>query len=174
MTILKDIPHPIKKCNFCGKKYPQKNKTQKYCTISCRNLAESERKKRDRKNKAGQTMHCHQCGKKFTFSSPQVRYCSTKCKNKAMYERSARKKLLSVPLTEIECKHCGQLFLPKHKNKKYCSPECTKKYNKRVARDKRKFEKPEPFIDKNGTINPYYLRRGPISDGGYNSSLVML
>ena len=45
MTILKDIPTPIKKCDFCGENYSQKNKTQKYCYVSCRTLAEYARKK---------------------------------------------------------------------------------------------------------------------------------
>lgn len=126
----------IVQCEHCHRDYkikPYMLPTARFCSRSCKALAQVVQIKRD----------CEICGKEFEHISSRcnkAKYCSRECYYKAMHLKGT---------VEYTCKHCSKVFLgaPSHK-RIYCSKPCINKAKK------------ETFKAKYTTVRKQMIRRG--------------
>ena len=97
-------------CALCGKKKRTSNIQQIYCSESCKNRANYQRRLK-KTNKALGPRICDRCGKEYQPKHGNARYCSVKCRNLKTRERLERdrevsEQLEAVQLEEAEQFHC--------------------------------------------------------------------
>jgi predicted nucleic acid-binding Zn ribbon protein len=138
-------------CEVCGTEFEYSAPNQKYCSKKCAKVADARKKKELKKMAI-----CDWCGKKFNpgTAGRRARFCPqpAPCRAKWMAEN---------PQTyHHTCQDCQTEFTNVSKHSKYCVPCRLKRKTTRVRED----NKPKPIVDKvlkeDGTIDPYYLRRG--------------
>lgn len=110
----------IVQCEHCHRDYPIKpymKPTARFCSRSCKALAQVVHIKKD----------CEVCAKEFDHISSRcnkAKYCSRQCYHKAQRLKGT---------VEYTCKHCSMKFLgaPSHK-RVYCSRACVSKSEKSI------------------------------------------
>ena len=93
-------------CAECGKKKRPSNIQQIYCSESCKNRANYQRRLK-KTNKALGPRTCGRCGKEYQPLHGNARYCSVRCRNLKTQERKdraseVRKQIEAVQLEEAE------------------------------------------------------------------------
>lgn len=111
-------------CKYCGKKYLQTHKLQKYCSSQCREKAVREQKHKSYYNLRGQYINrqtkCKYCGKIFIKTNNRQEYCSLKCKTYAKQDQTAksqrkrRKQIRDGYLLTNENEYVGTGYLADH------------------------------------------------------------
>lgn len=76
-------------CAVCGKKQRTKNIQRRYCSLSCKNHANYQRRLK-KTNKALGPRTCDRCGKEYQPKHGNDRYCSVKCRDLNKRERGER------------------------------------------------------------------------------------
>jgi HNH endonuclease len=108
---------PRRSCEGCGRTYPQKLPTQRYCGYAC------ARRERLAPTVSRETATCVQCQQRFERArrsqSPR-RFCSSVCRGK--YANTLR----PMRITCYRCHACGRIFEdPQHRGGRlYCSRAC--------------------------------------------------
>ncbi|MXZ44676.1 MAG: hypothetical protein F4Z01_06865 [Gammaproteobacteria bacterium] len=91
-------------CAVCGKNKRTKNIQQIYCSESCKNRANYQRRLK-KTNKALSVRPCDRCGKEYQPKHGNDRYCGVKCRNLNKRERVERasevRKQLEVQQREV-------------------------------------------------------------------------
>ena len=113
------------------------------------------------------------CNKEFTPTNAQQLYCCPDHTVKQMNLKAKRKRAARSRAKVFEtkpCEYCGTYFTPKRATQKYCQPDCKIKAGSKKGKEETKWRNGQT---KTGKIDPYYLRRGNISNqpfaytGGY-------
>ena len=146
------------KCAYCNKEYETDTYYSKYCSDTCRDLAEEKRKQEYAKTK---TRICAFCGKEFQVwklangNYSHTKYCSDVCSklgssnaeqiNEHIYKIKSKDHFYYFDTKTKKnfnyCKACGKPFeLINQDNKKaydllYCSPECSSRTGEIFARE---------------------------------------
>ena len=90
------------KCVVCGKKKRTLNIRQVYCSISCKNRANYQRR-RQREVAVPDTRICQHCGNRYQpRHGNAIKYCGTECRNKASVGRLKRSQVQSQVRSEKE------------------------------------------------------------------------
>lgn len=103
-------------CLWCGESYVLKEKTQKYCSLHCRNISYKSLPK----------LECTMCYNIFQTKEKGQRFCSKKCKGLSFRNPDAliNKKMRRTKYIKI-CKSCNKEFTCLNtKHQKYCSYKC--------------------------------------------------
>lgn len=104
---------PTKLCTFCGKDFPYRLATAKFCSRSCKaQFYALQTKKR-------KVIKCNYCGKEFEQIKKEQKSCSQKC---------AHSLLSNLTRLKRYCVICGKEFfaLPCRNQNNTCSRECFK------------------------------------------------
>ena len=113
-------------CATCGIMFEQHQRTQKYCTIACR-------------NKSGPERTCAICGKAYRQRGGMAtRTCSRRCGVVLRYGPRPSPGRARQPWApqRRQCDVCGTRFLAKNALHKRCSRSCSKEASKRRTLDR--------------------------------------
>ena len=90
------------KCVVCGKKKRTLNIKQVYCSVSCKNRVNYQRR-RQRQVVVPAMWICQHCGKQYQpRHGNAIKYCGTECRNKASVGRLKRSQVQSQERSEKE------------------------------------------------------------------------
>ena len=90
------------KCVVCGKKKRTLNIKQVYCSVSCKNRVNYQRR-RQRQVVVPDMRICQHCGKQYQpRHGNAIKYCGTECRNKASVGRLKRSQVQSQVRSEKE------------------------------------------------------------------------
>ena len=109
------IPESEEKiCPYCGKKFLNNQRNQKYCSRRCGQRAGIQKRKENRDSK---TFVCKFCNREYKgIESPLNGFCSKICQSRFRYQ--SIKEIRTCPI-------CGKEFeVPKHNPAKTCSISC--------------------------------------------------
>lgn len=144
-------------CECCGAEFEVKQKTQRFCSASCRRKGERVRAK-DRgykrsPDKPRYAFVCKHCGKEYqTAYADRNTYCSRECSFNDKERRCAcgaslRESwskqcdvCLKIHVCNSICIVCGIDFYSRQAGCRYCSDECVKEGERRRAHDVSKQE----------------------------------
>lgn len=126
---LKDVVRVLEykhTCPICDKEFVTSNKTQVYCSVTCRLQALSKAgirallkyNTKQRSWVSDKKTTCVVCGKEFMSNSAMAKYCSPECRINH---------LISIgKMYKKKCIVCGKEFVTPSTRQKYCSYECRK------------------------------------------------
>lgn len=118
-------PIGSKVCEWCEAPIPKYGK--RFCSLSCGQFSELERRAKAKLLLPVPTKHCEKCGASFEATGHRIysRFCSRSCSTSANNKKSPKR------TRKVEyglCLNCGeQLNSPR----KYCSHECHRSFQRR-------------------------------------------
>ena len=101
-------------CALCGKKKRTSNIQQIYCSESCKNRANYQRRLK-KTNKALGPRTCGRCGKEYQPKHGNALYCSVKCRNLKTRERLERDREVSEQLEAVQREEAEQFDSAKNR-----------------------------------------------------------
>ena len=137
-------------CPVCNKEF-ETNNHQKYCSVQCREIATSEKKKEylrkyyiknkekiiNRRQLEKETWEktCPVCGKTFITSDRKRIYCSLDCRVKKQNQDVVKENNKRKTIYQKTCPICKKTFTTTDSKKKYCSNECYRASTRKRLRD---------------------------------------
>lgn len=138
-------------CQHCGAAFQAKHPDARYCSVGCRSLAFTQRRKA--RKIAARRKVCPQCGRLFDAKRTDAEVCSNACRQRS-YRNRLRKDLNQEPQREPPLQICAPLIT--------VTPPVTD--GKGPRRAKVKISLPEDTPDPNWEAN---IRRAMAGDFGY-------